>query len=264
MGSTAISVEAVRPSLDRLGDGDGGIWAEERGEDVRGDEGCDLNGGATTRGRVPSLVNEERRSDGGGAGVGGSGSGSRGCDAMAGIERPVLFQLQVRDVLCSLLLPTEESRSEGGRESVVLFVAVRQRDAELASERGELGESGGPSGSRGAKLEALAGLASIGVWAAVGGQGISGRGHRIVPVFAIVEPRDESVDDVLRVGVFESCSMNGSEKTEDGAEGGAGGRGIGIGVVLVGGWIPELAELLVLDGGWGFIGRGGCREGRID
>lgn len=99
LGNTAMSVEAVQPSLGRLGVGDWGMgddWAEE---DVRGDEGCDMNGGAIIRGRVLLLVNDDRRSDGGGAGVEGSGSGSRGCDACAGLERPVLFQLQVRDVL---------------------------------------------------------------------------------------------------------------------------------------------------------------------
>jgi hypothetical protein len=63
-----------------------------------------------------------------------------------------------------------------------------------------------------------------------------------VPVFAIVEPKDESVDDVLRVGVLDGLSMNGSEKTEDGVEGGGGGREMGIGVyLLVGGCVPELA-----------------------
>lgn len=45
-----------------------------------------------------------------------------------------------------------------------------------------------------------------------------------MPVFATVEPKDDSVDDVLRLGVFEVRTMNGSEKTEEGVEGGGGGK----------------------------------------
>lgn len=163
LGSTAISVEAVQPSLGRLGlgEGDGGIGAEEN---VRVDECSGMNGMATTRGRVPSLEEDERHSDGGGAGVAGRGSGSRGSEPLTGLERPVLFQLQVREVLCPL--SAEEPKSDGGRDSVVLFVAVRQREEELVDERGESGmecsKSGGPRGSRGAKRE-LAGLISTGV-----------------------------------------------------------------------------------------------------
>lgn len=42
----------------------------------------------------------------------------------------------------------------------------------------------------------------------------------------------------------------GKENTEEGVEGGAGGAGLGIGVaLLVGGRVPELAWLFVLDGG---------------
>lgn len=74
-----MSVEAVQPSLGRLGVGDGGKLEEDLGEEsgefVCGVEGCERNGGAWTRGRVLVLVNDERRSDGGGAGVAGSGSG---------------------------------------------------------------------------------------------------------------------------------------------------------------------------------------------
>lgn len=144
-----------------------------------------------------------------------------------GLERPVRFQLQVREVARSLLLSTEP-RSEGARESVVLFVAVRQRDEELVDERGELGagvqeEGGGPRGSRGAKYDALAGLAVVGVCTAVVGHGISGRGNRVVPVFAIVEPKDESVDDVLWLVGLDGSSTTGSENTEDGVECGGGG-----------------------------------------
>jgi hypothetical protein len=157
LGSTAMSDEAVQPSLGRLGDGDGGNWAEDLGEEsgerVRGVEGWEMNGAATTRGRLPELVNDDRRSDGGGAGVAGRASGWSGSDDSTGLERPVRFQLQVRDVARSLL-STEEPISEGGRESVVLFVAVRHRDDELADDRGELGTvagtRGGPRGSRGA------------------------------------------------------------------------------------------------------------------
>lgn len=78
LGSTAIRLEAVQPSLGRLGVGDGEAWAEDLGEEsgerFRGVEGCEMNGAAATRGRVLSLVND-RRSDGGGAGVAGSGNG---------------------------------------------------------------------------------------------------------------------------------------------------------------------------------------------
>lgn len=88
----------------------------------------------------------------------------------------------------------------------------------------------------------------------------------MVPVFAIVDPKDESVDEVrLEAGRVEGSGISGKEKTEEGVEGGAGGSGTGIGVaLLVGGRVPELAWLLVLDGGWGFEGRGGSNEGRME
>lgn len=73
------------------------------------------------------------------------------------------------------------------------------------------------------------------------GQGISGSGYRVVPVFAIVDPKDESVDDVrLEAGRVEGSGTIGREKTDEGVEGGGGGTGIGV-ALLVGGRVPELA-----------------------
>lgn len=100
----------------------------------------------------------------------------------------------------------------------------------------------------------------------MGGHGISGRGNRVVPVFAMVDPKDESVDDVLREAVLGRASRNGNEKTGEGIDGGGGSlEGIGV-ALLVGGRLPRLdwLRLVVLDGGCGFEGRGGNREGRID
>lgn len=78
MGNAAMSEEAVQPSLGRLGVGEGcppeGALEDERGE-MLGVVGWEMNGAAATRGRVLVLVKDERRSDGGGAGVGGNGSG---------------------------------------------------------------------------------------------------------------------------------------------------------------------------------------------
>lgn len=99
------------------------------------------------------------------------------------------------------------------------------------------------------------------------GHGISGKGKRVVPVFAIVDPSDESVDDVLRDTALGEESKCGNENTDEGVDGGGGGSRLGIGVaLLVGGRLPRLdwLRLVVLEGGYGFEGRGGNREGRMD
>lgn len=87
--------------------------------------------------------------------------------------------------------------------------------------------------------------------AAVDGQGIEGRGCPVIPVFAIVDPNDDKMDEVrLEAGRVEGSGIIGKEKTEEGLEGGAEGNLLGVGVaLLVGGRVPELAWLLVLDGG---------------
>ena len=83
------------------------------------------------------------------------------------------------------------------------------------------------------------------------GQGIEGRGCPVVPVFAIVDPNDDKVGEVrLEAGRVEGSGIIGKEKTDEGVEGGGEGNLFGIGVaLLVGGRMPELAWLLVLDGG---------------
>lgn len=101
---------------------------------------------------------------------------------------------------------------------------------------------GGPRGSRGAYGDSHSGLVSRDVGAAVDGQGIDGRGYRVVPVFAMLDPNDESVGEVrVDAGRVEGSGTIGRGCTEEGVEGGAGGN-LGTGVaLLVGGRMPELA-----------------------
>lgn len=82
------------------------------------------------------------------------------------------------------------------------------------------------------------------------GQGIEGRGCPDVPVF-VTDPNDDKVGEVrLEAGRVEGSGIIGKENTEAGVEGGAEGSLSGIGVaLLVGGRVPELAWLPVLDGG---------------